>query len=163
MISFEKVISAILLVIVAFNCYGFTRAEQKTYVYIKIVSRTLDEIKNSCGLYPNNEQGLNVLVVDKLSCWKGPYFSEIALNDEWGNKLKYMYPGIHNKDSFDLSSAGRDGKYDTYDDINNWNQDWRECYQPNLWQNPWFYITLVVFSMGAFIILFRSQLPGSQS
>ena len=40
--------------------------------------------------------------------------------DPWGNPYIYYYPGKHNPDSYDLLSAGPDGKEGTDDDIGNW-------------------------------------------
>jgi general secretion pathway protein G len=42
--------------------------------------------------------------------------------DPWGNPFRYRASGddLHNKDSFDLWSAGPDGKDGTDDDIKNW-------------------------------------------
>lgn len=42
-----------------------------------------------------------------------------ALEDPWGNKLRYKYPGHGSDDSFDLFSLGPDGK-ESEDDIGNW-------------------------------------------
>lgn len=53
--------------------------------------------------------------------WRGPYIaSQQHLQDPWGNKLHYKYPGDINKDGYDLWSAGPDGESGTDDDIGNW-------------------------------------------
>jgi hypothetical protein len=40
--------------------------------------------------------------------------------DPWGNPYIYYYPGKHNPTSYDLLSAGPDGKEGTDDDVVNW-------------------------------------------
>ena len=84
----------------------------------------------------------NAEVVQALSsstAGEPPYFdfSPWRLNDEkevtdpWGRPLRFYnnavnWPGnrgeahYHNKETFDLSSAGPDGRWDTPDDIANW-------------------------------------------
>ena len=42
--------------------------------------------------------------------------------DPWGNEYLYLYPGVNNKDSFDLSSYGSDG-VESEDDIVNWEKE----------------------------------------
>jgi len=57
--------------------------------------------------------------------WKGPYLLHEISPDIWGRPYRYA-PGAearHNKDSFDLWSAGPDGKDGTDDDIGNWDFD----------------------------------------
>ncbi len=40
--------------------------------------------------------------------------------DPWGNKYVYLVPGRHHKDSYDIFSAGPDGKPGTEDDVAPW-------------------------------------------
>ncbi len=42
------------------------------------------------------------------------------MNDGWGRALLYSIPGVHNQQSFDLWSLGKDGKPDTGDEVCNW-------------------------------------------
>ena len=74
------------------------------------------------GSYPTTEQGL----VSLLECpngfadsWKGPYITMFPV-DPWGEEYIYVYPGIENKDSYDLFSFGKD-RESSDDDITNWN------------------------------------------
>ena len=46
--------------------------------------------------------------------------SNRALVDPFGANYRYQCPGKHNRTGFDIQSAGADGKYDTEDDIKNW-------------------------------------------
>lgn len=43
----------------------------------------------------------------------------------FGTPFLYQCPGYHNRQSYDLVSAGRDGIFDTSDDINNWEGDFK--------------------------------------
>ena len=44
----------------------------------------------------------------------------LALKDPWNNPYQYQTPGVHNRSSYDLWSAGPDGVSGTADDIGNW-------------------------------------------
>jgi general secretion pathway protein G len=69
--------------------------------------------------YPNADEGLKVLVEapagDEEKKWRGPYIKQLR-NDPWGHPYQYVCPGAHNASSFDLWSAGGDGK----EEIGNW-------------------------------------------
>ena len=53
--------------------------------------------------------------------WHGPYFDPPKVPiDPWGHEYIYAFPGKHNPGSYDLMSAGPDGKKGTEDDIGNW-------------------------------------------
>ena len=51
--------------------------------------------------------------------------------DAWGNPIRYHNPGVHNKEGFDLWSAGENGKFEAgsgiadHDDITNWGREYR--------------------------------------
>jgi len=70
------------------------------------------------GSYPSSEQGLDVLL-SAPGPGREPYLEKPAL-DPWQHKYIYKYPGTHRPASYDLFSAGRDGKEGTEDDIKNW-------------------------------------------
>ena len=69
--------------------------------------------------YPTPDEGLKVLVDppsnDDDKKWRGPYIKQLR-DDPWGHPYQYAYPGTHHATSFDLWSAGVDGKAD----IGNW-------------------------------------------
>lgn len=78
------------------------------------------------GSYPTTEDGLQSLIkapADKADRWQGPYLDapngKLPL-DPWGHDYKYVSPGVHNKDSYDLWSVGPDGVDGTADDVGNW-------------------------------------------
>lgn len=68
------------------------------------------------GAYPTTEQGLDALMA---TSGKGPYLEKRPL-DPWGHKYLYHCPGTHRPTSFDIFSAGKDGKEGSNDDIANW-------------------------------------------
>jgi general secretion pathway protein G len=78
------------------------------------------------GGYPSTEEGiaaLNTAPANKTDRWRGPYLAEgtkLPLLDPWGEPYQYRYPGVHNKDGYDLWSKGPDKTDGTDDDIGNW-------------------------------------------
>lgn len=76
------------------------------------------------GSYPTTEEGLKSLVTAPASRgerWKGPYFDDGQVPlDPWGEPYQYRYPGVHNKQFYDVWSKGPDRQDGTADDIGNW-------------------------------------------
>jgi general secretion pathway protein G len=76
------------------------------------------------GDYPTTQEGLQALVTPpsgKADRWRGPYVEPAKVPlDPWGEPYHYAYPGSHNKDGYDLWSAGPDHQSGTDDDIGNW-------------------------------------------
>ncbi|HEX3047761.1 MAG TPA: type II secretion system major pseudopilin GspG [Bacillota bacterium] len=67
-----------------------------------------------CGTYPTTEQGLKALVEKPSTApegWSGPYVqkAKTTFTDGWSRPLKYICPGNHNPDSYDLYSLGANG------------------------------------------------------
>src|SRR5271169_1042358 len=80
----------------------------------------LFEVEN--GHYPKGKNGLNDLMVkprDATSDWHKYLDSDTLPLDPWQHPYVYVFPGRHNPDSYDLSSAGPDGQLGNEDDINN--------------------------------------------
>lgn len=82
---------------------------------------------NSC--YPTTEQGLKALVEKPTippvpETWDGPYLEDKNIpRDPWGEELRYICPGVHNPDKYDLYSLGSDkkeGGEGNDADIGNW-------------------------------------------
>jgi general secretion pathway protein G len=78
------------------------------------------------GGYPSTAEGLQALVTApaaRAEYWKGPYIEtpggKLPL-DPWKEPYVYRFPGVKNKDSFDLFSKGPDKEEGTADDIGNW-------------------------------------------
>jgi general secretion pathway protein G len=92
---------------------------------IGIFSMALDAFQLDNDIYPSTEQGLQALVVKPNlpplpANWKGPYLANSIPLDPWGGKYVYKCPGERNQGSYDISSAGPDGKGGGGDDIANW-------------------------------------------
>jgi general secretion pathway protein G len=73
------------------------------------------------GRFPTNEEGLNALSAQPagLKNWRGPYLKRLP-EDPWGHPYLYRFPGRHNKNGYDIASAGPDGKPGGGDDLGNW-------------------------------------------
>jgi general secretion pathway protein G len=72
------------------------------------------------GFYPRSLQDLLVQPSNAKN-WHGPYLDKLP-NDPWGNPYVYTFPGKHIPGSYDLISAGADGKVGTDDDIVSWSK-----------------------------------------
>jgi general secretion pathway protein G len=76
------------------------------------------------GDYPTTAEGLQALITppaNKADRWRGPYLQESKLpTDPWGEPYQYRYPGVKNKDRYDLWYNGPDKTDGTEDDIGNW-------------------------------------------
>ena len=83
---------------------------------ISAFKQALDSYEVDTGAYPKGGN-LGELVSSGVQGWKGPYLDKIPA-DPWGNNYTYDYPGKHG--TYDLISAGPDGRMGTDDDINNW-------------------------------------------
>ncbi|HEX7652662.1 MAG TPA: type II secretion system major pseudopilin GspG [Verrucomicrobiae bacterium] len=84
------------------------------------IKSALGQYEVDNGFYPKS---LNDLLTQPNNAknWHGPYFDPPKLPiDPWGNQYIYYFPGKHNASSYDLLSAGADGKEGTDDDIGNW-------------------------------------------
>lgn len=84
------------------------------------IKAALDHYKMDTSYFPKN---LNDLIQqpNSMTNWRGPYFDPPKVPiDPWGDNYIYEFPGKHNPSSYDLMSAGPDGKEGTDDDIGNW-------------------------------------------
>jgi general secretion pathway protein G len=79
----------------------------------------LNAFEIDVGRYPTQGESLRALVARTGREWHGPYLKSIP-TDPWGSPYVYVFPGIHNEDSFDLSSNGPDKRPGTGDDLTNW-------------------------------------------
>ena len=72
--------------------------------------------------YPESHAGLTALIERPREArnWRGPYLDGALPKDPWGNEYLYVCPGTHNRESYDLWSAGPDGISGTDDDVRNW-------------------------------------------
>jgi len=72
------------------------------------------------GNFPTTADGLQALLVKPANAnnWNGPYLEKKPI-DPWGREYKYVSPGVHRPNDYDLSSLGRDG-VESNDDVTNW-------------------------------------------
>lgn len=91
-----------------------------TQTQISSFSTALDAFEVDNGYYPRGKSGLQDLVQQPRDAqnWRGPYLKEVP-KDPWGNEYVYECPGRVNATSYDLTSAGPDGKVGSDDDISN--------------------------------------------
>jgi len=117
------VILGILAAIVVPKFAGRTEDARKTAATTQISSfgTALDAFEVDNGYYPKGKSGLLDLVQAPRDAqnWKGPYLKDVP-KDPWNNDYIYEFPGRRNLNSYDLSSAGPDGKASSEDDITNW-------------------------------------------
>ena len=97
-------------------------AVTRTRQDVVAISAALETFKSDNGRFPTSSEGLAALSVAPPRCtsWNGPYVAKPVVADLWGHPFIYRVPGIHNPQSFDVCSAGPDGKAGTSDDIGNW-------------------------------------------
>jgi general secretion pathway protein G len=120
------VILGILAAIVVPKFSGRTEQARITAAQSQISTfgTALDAFEVDNGYYPKGKNGLQDLVVQPRDAqnWKGPYLKGEIPNDPWNHPYVYEYPGKHNPSSYDLMSAGPDGRVGSDDDITNWQQ-----------------------------------------
>jgi general secretion pathway protein G len=119
------VILGILAAIVVPKFTGRTEQARQTAAETQIANfgTALDAFEVDNGYYPKGKNGLGDLkdAPRDAQNWKGPYLKSIP-DDPWKRPYVYQAPGKHNPTSYDLSSAGPDGRDNTEDDINNWSK-----------------------------------------
>lgn len=115
-------ILAILAAVVVpkFAGVGETSRIKATKAQISSFATSLDMFEVDNGHYPKHLEDLSVKPRD-ASNWR-QYMEKVPM-DQWGNPYVYAVPGKHRPGSYDLSSAGPDGRIGTEDDIGNWNLD----------------------------------------
>ncbi len=119
------VILGILAAIVVPKFAGRTEDARKTAAQTDLAAygTALDAFEVDNGYYPKGKSGLQDLMQPPSDAqnWKGPYVKEVK-KDPWNNEYIYEFPGRRNANSYDLSSAGPDGKPGSEDDVTNWSK-----------------------------------------
>jgi general secretion pathway protein G len=82
------------------------------------LSLAIDLYEMDNGTYPRTLGNLVTKTTESTN-WKGPYIKKKPI-DPWGREYVYQSPGVHNPESYDLYSQGRDGQSGTADDVTNW-------------------------------------------
>jgi general secretion pathway protein G len=90
------------------------------------VKTPLTAYRINMGNYPSTTENIQTLITapqGKGDNWKGPYIEspggKLPL-DPWQEPYVYRFPGVRNKDGYDLYSKGADKTEGTPDDIGNW-------------------------------------------
>jgi general secretion pathway protein G len=84
---------------------------------ISTFATALDMFEVDNGHYPKT---LNDLMVQPRDATNWRQYMESIPSDPWQHPYIYVFPGKHRPNSYDLSSAGLDGRAGTEDDIVNW-------------------------------------------
>ena len=108
---------------------NITLAESSKVIHcmadIRTLSTSVKIYKMETEKYPSSENWEQEL--------KEYIYEHENFTDPWENKYIYCYPGIHNKESFDIYSLGKDGLSETggndKDDVNNWDPDHTWLYE----------------------------------
>jgi general secretion pathway protein G len=91
---------------------GETAKLKTAITQLRAFRTAIEMFKDDNGFYPVGPSGLNDLVVKPAAAstnWH-QYLDKVYL-DPWGHSYDYECPGKHNTNSYDLSSAGPDGKF----------------------------------------------------
>ena len=95
-----------------FSGIGKTKADL-TKAKMAIIENAINRFYIDCGRYPDDSEGLEVLVMPPADMedgkWRGPYLKRSELLDFWDNPYIYVAEGEYNPGSFDLISLGADG------------------------------------------------------
>ena len=94
---------------------------------IRQLSLAIEIYKSEAGNPPSRDNWEQELLTTECLYEKEDFI------DPWGNRYIYNFPGIHNKESFDIYSLGKDGSSQTggndKDDINNWDSEHTWLYE----------------------------------
>lgn len=125
------IIIGVLVAMVVPNIAGRSEQAKTTAARTDIesnLSTAIDLYHMDNSGFPSTDQGLTALVSEPTTTpaptnWNGPYLKKKKVpKDPWGRPYVYISPGVHNKESYDLSSLGADG-IESKDDITNWEQE----------------------------------------
>jgi general secretion pathway protein G len=82
----------------------------KAIADVDVLGNAIDLYHTDNGAYPVTLDALRTKPTDEdLPNWNGPYIKKPVPADPWNRPYIYVVPGVHNPDSYDLSSLGRDG------------------------------------------------------
>ncbi len=111
------------LVIMNLNPIKGVAETKKVQADILALKEALSAYQLQTGTLPTTAQGLK-------SLWQKPTEDPIPdqwhkimdeeVVDPWGHSYKYVNPGKHNTDGFDVYSTGPDGQDGADDNIGNW-------------------------------------------
>ncbi len=88
---------------------------------VELIQKAIGKFYLDKGRYPSTEEGLGILVKTKNS--QGKTYLHRTVLDPWGEPYEYRFPGIYNKESYDLWTYASDktpGGHGGDADIVNW-------------------------------------------
>ncbi len=111
----------------SFYVAGFDAFWQFNYVDPIATTRDkVDRLGDAIALYKRKSGSYPQRLEDLVSSPAGVSQLMVAMpEDAWHNSFRYQYPGLHNKKSYDLSSAGEDEEFGTEDDLSNFGKETR--------------------------------------
>lgn len=87
---------------------------------LRLLGMNLEAYRLMRGGYPSQEDGLRVLVSERLGKMKfGRGSAEQLLRDPWGGEVLYRMPGVLHPEGYDLLMMGPDGVVGGGDDLTN--------------------------------------------
>ncbi|MDD3179905.1 MAG: type II secretion system major pseudopilin GspG [Opitutaceae bacterium] len=117
---------ATLLITNVGSIFGESRTRIAEIFVTQTLKTPLNAYRFAIGDFPTTAEGLPALLAPpegRTDRWRGPYLDAPGNKlpqDPWGESYQYRYPGVKNKNSFDLWSKGPDKTDGTDDDIGNW-------------------------------------------
>jgi general secretion pathway protein G len=118
-------IIALLMGLVIMKFGGFTEIAKIKKVQADLLAfkEGLSAYELQTGMMPSSDQGLKALWVKPTAepvpdQWHRVMDEEVL--DPWGRSYKYLNPGKHNTDGYDVWSTGPDGQDGAEDNIGNW-------------------------------------------
>ncbi len=106
------------------NIFGSSQKDIAKLFVTQSMQAPLNAYRINMGDFPATNEGLQALLTapaNRAERWRGPYLNENKLPlDPWGEPYQYRYPGVKNKNGYDLWSKGPDKQDGTDDDIGNW-------------------------------------------
>jgi general secretion pathway protein G len=103
------VILGLIAAAIAYNVVGVA-GEQRVKIAkgdVHTVAQAIDYFKALKGRYPTTEEGLKVLLDEKIL---KPNNDKGTFLDPWGHEYVYLCPGQVHPDAYDVRSNGADGK-----------------------------------------------------
>jgi general secretion pathway protein G len=108
------VVISVLATLVAPNVFQHVGSAKSATArsQIEMLGAALDAYRLDASRYPTTEQGLDALMRAPAGTanWRGPYLRKDVPADPWGRASVYRSPGEVQRNGYDLSSLGADGR-----------------------------------------------------
>jgi general secretion pathway protein G len=120
----------ILVIIAGLAVTAYVPMQKRAYVnaaktQIRAFKGPLAAYRLDMGDYPSSldELRMQPAGAGAQGEWNGPYLDRDVPMDPWRVPYQYVYPGQHDPDMPDISSAGPDKVHGNEDDITSWGPD----------------------------------------